>query len=347
MPEDDIEPLALPPERPELIFFAEAGGDELLRLLQAPGALDTLASGGFGIAVALTRLDDALARAVRLLNRRGVPAVAWLALPPEDGQTLNLQNYPRAAAAYRAFRHWATSAGLRFDAVGLDIEPPLGELGRGGWRALRAVADRLWLARDNALYPSARAAYVELVAAIQRDGYEVHTYQLPLIADDRRAGTTIVQRALDIVDPPADLDVLVCSSGVPVAWLAFDLGGALISSYGPAADALAVGAGPSEEDGADARAWPALRRDLLLAARHAEVIYIATLEACVRGGLLARIAELDWSAPAAASIGRRLLVEGVRALLLVALIAGRFGRTALAWSGWLLALVLWLRRPRR
>lgn len=332
-----------PADLPNLIFFADSSARELLQLLEEPGVLDTLAGAGWGVAVALDRLDEEHAQAVRTLNRHGVPAVAWLVLPPDAGRTLNLQNYPRAIAGYHALRSWASSCGLRFEAVGLDIEPPLGELDRGGWHTLRAVADRLWLARDNALYPSAQSAYVELVRAIQQDGYEVHTYQLPLIADDRRAGTTIVQRALDIVDLPSDLDVLVCSSGVPIDWLDLELGGALVNSYGPSADALAVGAGPDDEGEGDELSWAALRRDLLLAARYADTIYIATLETCARGGLLPLIASLDWDARARPTPLGRALVGALRGLLLAALVVGRFGRTALAWSGWILAAILWLR----
>lgn len=335
---------ATPLPGPQIYYFAEPGGEPLLALLRRPGVLGALAAAGHGVAVSLDRLDAPRAAAVRLLNDAGVPAVAWLALPPEEGRTLNLQNYPRAVAGYAAFRSWALDHDLRFEAVGLDIEPPLGDMAHGGWHALRATAGRLWLARDNALYPSARAALVELVNTVRQDGYEVHTYQLPLIADDRRAGTTIVQRALDIAELPADVEVLVCSSGVPIDWLDFDLGGALVDAYGPAADALAVGI---DEDEPPAKAWPALRRDLLLAARHTDTLYVSTLDLCARHGLIERVAALDWDAPARPAPLRRVAVAGLRTGLLAALIAGRSWRGALAWSGWLVALIVWLRARRR
>lgn len=336
---------------PQVYFFADPPGGALAALLCEGGVLATLASGGLGVAVALDAFDEARVRAVGLLNQAGVPAVAWLLLPPEEGRALNLQNYPRAVATYAAFREWARAHGLRFEAVGLDIEPPRtswmslapDQPARTTWRLIRSAAARLWLARDNALYPSARAAYEGLVAAIQQDGYEVHAYQLPLIADDRRAGTTVVQRALDIVDLPADVDVLVCPSVVPLDWLGFDLGGALVESYGPATDALAISAG---DDEGPLVPWKALRRDLLLAARHADTIYVATLEGCVRSGALARIAALDWRQPARPALLRRAAVGALRTLLLAALVAGRSWRGALAWSGWLVALALWLRRRR-
>ena len=73
----------------------------------------------------MQRLNDDDAEAVRLLNRNGVPVIAWLQLPPDEGLWFNLQNYPQAIERYRAFRAWARRNELNYDAVGLDIEPPI------------------------------------------------------------------------------------------------------------------------------------------------------------------------------------------------------------------------------
>jgi hypothetical protein len=345
-------------ERPRLIFLTDLAGPALLATLHAPGVLDLLAAHEYGIALTLARLDDAAVLATRLLNSHGVGVVACLSLPPEDGFAFNLQNYPRALACYQAFQNWALRHELRFEAVGLNIEPPLADVAEVQGRGPRALARRFWLARENVLYPSAHAAYSELIVAIHLDGYEVHTFQMPVIADDRRAGTTLIQRALDIVDLSADLDVLMCSSSVPIDLLGNDLGGALVASYGSSADAIGVGSIDepglnNDEDAAlepDGRAplpWPALRRDLLLAAQHTDTIYAYALEDIVARGLLPKIVGLDWEAPAHARPGRRALIGLLRGLLFGVLVAGRFGRTALAWGGWALAIALWLRGRRR
>ncbi|MFL5806183.1 MAG: hypothetical protein ACJ8CR_31190 [Roseiflexaceae bacterium] len=337
------------PDRPRMFFFTELDGPALLELLGRPGLLELLAAQRYGIALSVARLDEPRARAARLLSARGVPLVAWLLLPPEKGFAFNLQNYPQAIAHYRMFRAWALEHDLDFEAVGLEIEAPPGEDQHSPQWGLRELARRFWLAGENVLYPSARAAYIEMAGAIRHDGYEVHTYQMPLVVDDRRAGTTVIQRALDIMDLPADVDVLMCSSGVPSERLGYDLGGALIASYGPSADAIGVGS--ADEDGAGGEQiarlpWTALRRDLLLAARHTDMLYIFSLEDCVERGLLERIAVLDWGAPAHAAIGKRALVGGLRWLLLALLIAGRFGLRTLAWAGWALAAWLWWRGRR-
>jgi hypothetical protein len=153
---------------------------------------------------------------------------------------------------------------------------------------------------------------------------------------------------------------------VPIEPLGNDLGGALIASYGSHADAIAIGsideADPPNFDSwglediawpghaiqqRPALPWPALRRDLLLAARSTDTIYIHSLEDCVTRGLLPLIAALNWQAPAQAKPSRRGLIVLLRALLFGTLVAGRFGRTTLAWGGWALAIALWLRGRRR
>jgi len=334
--------------RPQLFFFTElAPGASLLEILQSPGALEALSACGAGVALALTDLDAERVAVARLLTDWGIPLVAWLCLPVEEGFALNLANYPHAAARYYTMRAWIREHDLHFNAIGLAIEPPSEEADWSTWRAVRDFARGLWLARDNALYPAARAAYYDLMTTMHHDGYEVHTYQLPFVADDRRAGATLMQRALDILDLPADVDVLLCSSEVPIDWLNHDLGGALVASYGPVADAIGIGAVDLSEPTEQALPWPALRRDLLLAAQHTDTIYVASLEYCVRNRLLGQIASLHWGTPASARPERRLMVGLARGLLLILLLAGRYGRGIIAWMGWVLALVLWVRGRRR
>ncbi|HEU4323589.1 MAG TPA: hypothetical protein VFS21_10620 [Roseiflexaceae bacterium] len=332
---------------PQLIFTIERDSAAVLDLLRAPGLLDTLAARRYGVALGVERLDEPTAAAARLLGGRAAPLVAWLKLPPEDGYAFNLRNYPQALDRYRAFRAWALEQQLAFDAVGLELAAPPG-LASVDDLTLRGLVHRLRLATEYVLYSAGRSAYIELFALMRQDGYEIHTYQLPFVADDRRAGTTLVQRALDVVDLPSDLDVLMCSSAVPSERLGSDLGGALIASYGPSADAVGIGgvSDEQEEDGISVLPWPALRRDLLLAARYTDTIYVESLEGCVERGLLDEIGALDWSAPAQPWRRRRALVGAMRAAIFAVLTGARFGPRALAWSGWALAALLWLRGRR-
>lgn len=335
-------------QRPQLYFFTELGGARALRgLLEIPGTCELIAASGAGVALALTELNDESVVIARMLAQHEIPLVAWICLPADEGFALNLANYPQTAARYRDLQRWVAEEQLRFAAVGLAIDTPGDDQEWSSWRVVRGFARGLWLARANALYPAARSAYYDLIATMRHDGYEVHAYQQPFIADDRRAGTTLMQRALDILDLPADVDVLLCASTVPIDWLDGDLGGALVASYGTVADAIAVGAVDLSAPDELPLPWPALRRDLLLAAEHTDTIYVATLEYAIRSGSLAQIADLDWGSPTRARYDRRLLVMLMRGVILGLLLVGRHGRTSIAWAGWALALLIWLRGRRR
>ncbi|WP_240695709.1 hypothetical protein [Candidatus Chloroploca sp. Khr17] len=339
--------------RPQLIFFCELERDELWALLHDELLLAELSVHGYGVAVAMRHFDEPTAAAVRLLNQHRIPAIAWLLLSPDEGFWFHLQNYPQAVERYTAFRGWALTHGLHFQAIGLDIEPPRNEVDHIHRWGLRDLTRRAWLARENVLFASARLAYTELIARIHHDGAEVHTYQLPILADDRRAGTSLAQRALDIVDLPADVEVLICYSSAPLDALGNDLGGALVASYGPAADSIAVGVVPGtsgRERSGDAPpplSWEALERDLLLAARHTDTIYIYSLEGCAQRGLMGRLATIDWDAEARVPFGKRSLVASARSGILLWMLAARFSRGIFAWLGWSLFAVMVARQLRR
>jgi hypothetical protein len=337
--------------RPQLIFFTALDGPQLEHLLSDTRLLDELIAGSYSLAYAVTERSAASISALRTLNRHGIPLIAWLLLPAGDGFWLNVQNYPQAIELYRGFRDWAAEHQLQFAAVGLDIEPPGGEEKLMQQWSLRDIGRRFWTARENVLYPAARAAYTDLIAEIHHDGYEVHSYQLPLIADDRRAGTTTIQRALDIVDLPADVEVLTCYSSLPIARFGHDLQGALIISYGSSADSIGVGSTGSLSgsigENLPPLSWPALERDLLLAARHTDTIYIFSLEGCLERDLLPRIASLDWDADPGVSRSRHMLLAGLRAVLLSGLLFVRFSRALIAWLGWIIAAVLFIQQLRR
>lgn len=341
------------PIGPRLIFFCELEGPALLALLHRPQVLDTLAAADLGVAMAMLDRSDERIEATRLLNAHHIYTVAWLVAPAAEGYWFNLQNYPQAMEHYRMFYVWASDHNMHFDAVGLDIEPPLNEVRGGTEWGVRALLGRLFQARENVLYPAARAAYSDLIGEMHTASYEVHAYQLPLVVDDRRAGTTLLQRALDIVELPADVEVLTCYSSLPIERLSNDLGGALIASYGPAADGVAIGisgGGATLDAAGDSLpplSWEALERDLLLSAHYADTIYIFSLEGCVERDLLPRIATLDWSAEARPLQSRLLVVRALRLVLLAVLVLLRFSGSLLAWSGWALALALLLRQGHR
>ncbi|MEI8307556.1 MAG: hypothetical protein WCF99_10885 [Chloroflexales bacterium] len=336
---------------PHLIFFCDLDGRAMLELFGRPSLIDDLVTNGYGVALAIRDHTPALVAAVRMLNEHGVQVVAWLQIPEREGGWFHLQNYPQAVECYRNFRAWSCEHGLIFHAIGIDIEPPSSELDRIQRWGIRDLARRVWLVHENVLFAAARAAYADLVGEIHHDGYEVHAYQLPILADDRRAGSTVIQRAFDIVGLPADVEVLMCYSSLPINTLGDDIGGALISSYGPTADSIGVGAVGGAADSALDDLPPlsgdSLERDLLLAARHTDLIYVFSLEGCVERGLLPHIIQMNWSLEPHTIRWKRLVVGAIRALILFALLISRFSGRILAWLGWGLFMMMLVRTALR
>lgn len=284
-------------QTPQLTFFCELP-EEALQALFADGAVTT-ALVNLRATVSLGILDLSAGRAdvVRRLNRAGVPVIAWQLLPEDEGYWFNLDNAPQATARYAAFKAWSAAHDLQWAGVGIDIEPDIRDVGRlagGEWRVLGKILRR---ALDRERFEAARALYKALVEQMQADGYRVDSYHIPLVVDERRAGATLVQRLLGLVDIPTDREILMLYSSF------LGRGGyAVLASYGPEAGGIAVGStgGGVSVGGADAippLSWKAFSRDLRAAARWCEDIHIFSLEGCVRAGYLEKLPALDWAEP--------------------------------------------------
>ncbi len=227
------------------------------------------------------------------MSNHGINVHARLLLSEDAGIWFNVDNYPQVIARYQVFREWAR-------AENLHLQRCRAGHGIAALSHPRITTPTPWTlfhllsrAHSNTLFPAASRAYIDLAAQIRADGYAVHSYQYPLIVDDRRSGSTLFQRALHVVDLPADVEVLLCySSAVPRAIFGSDLGGALIAEYGAYADSVGVGStGGGLRPGGAARpnsntrlTWKAFERDLRLAAAYTDTIHIFSLEGTYAAG---------------------------------------------------------------
>jgi hypothetical protein len=283
---------------PRLTFFCELAAEPLQALFEDSSVLEHLGALQASVSLGLVDLSAARASVVQRLHAAGVPVIAWQLLPTEQGYWFNLDNAPQAQARYEAFRQWTAEHGLRWDGVGLDIEPDLAELRRllaQRWRYVPALLRRL---RRGEQLRQAREAYEALVARIRADGYRVDTYQLPLIVDEREAGSTLLQRLLGVVDLPADREVLMLYSS-----FVRPHGASLLESYGAQARSIGVGStgGGVELPGAGAApplSWEEFSGDLRRARRLCADLHVFSLEGCVGQGFLTRLRDFDWSEPA-------------------------------------------------
>jgi hypothetical protein len=288
--------------QPRLTFFCELPASRLASVLQQ-SVVEMLAMMKASVSLAILDLSAERAELVRKLNQLGIPTTAWLLLPREQGYWLGVENVEAAQKFYELFISWTRQENLSWQAIGLDIEPDVREFeafvdgDQKRW-ALRRMVGRVFQPRKLAY---AQRIYRELVGKIHADGYRVESYHLPLIADERLVGSTLLRRTLGIVDVPVDTEVLMLySSNLRGRSNRPHFGLGVLWSYGSQAEAIGVGStGGGMDLIQDHRPldWEELSRDLRLAWYWTDQLYVFSLEGCVEQGFLPGLADFEWDRP--------------------------------------------------
>jgi hypothetical protein len=295
-----------------------------------------------GVALDTGDLSPARAQLVRHLNEAGIPVVAVLSLPGDQGGYMNSSNAPEAVARFAAFEKWTADYSLHWAAVALDIEPNLNDFAEMRQHPFRFLVTLLGRSFDGGRVRRARQAYSALIRRIYSAGYPVQTSQFPFIADERKVHSTVLERLFGIVDVrPREVEsrggLASCSSAAAAissnenaevlmiysSYSHVRAGAALDWSYGPEAQGIIVGSTASSGDPAtDARFpplnWNEFCRELIVASHFSHVVGVFNLKGCIRQGFLPRLKTLDWSESVtipAASIRRvnrfRHIIEGI------------------------------------
>jgi hypothetical protein len=305
--------------------------------------LADLADLGAGVSLALPDLSPKRAAAVRRFNEAGVPVTAWLVMPKAQGYFFNAGNVAAAARRFEEFAAWSVEYGLRWAAVGLDIEPDFDELRTlAHGRVLRLFSVLTARSLDYRRILRARTAYQDLISRIRSSGYRVEVYQLFFMADERRARSTLLERLLGVVDVTAERNCLMLYTSFHHSWSA-----SVIQVYGADAGCIVVGStgGDSPLDSGFAPlSWDELLRDLRAARQWTNEIGVYSLEGCVRQGMLSRLKDVDWRVEPAP--GPTAWQPGaIRRGLSFVFLADRYGYAVAAILVALLAL--WTRRLPR
>ena len=334
--------------RPQLTFACELKSDSLQALFAESSVVKDLRALEASVALGILDLSAERAAVARDLNRAGLPLIAWLLLPEEQGYWFNLGNARQAAQRYADFRAWSEEYGLHWTGIGLDIEPDRREVDtllRGQWGLVlpslaRRVCDRQALRR-------AQSEYRALVARIRSDQYAVDSYVLPFILGERRVGSTLLRRCAGLVDVPSDREIaMLYSSFVRPG------GEGFLWSYAPDAKAIGVGStgGGVEIEGlGDSRPldWDEFSRDLRLAQRWSDDLFVFSLEGCVRQGFLSRLKTLNWDAPVYPPLRMARRADLVRRAFRAVLWTSAHPITSIAALGALVWLLGRRRRPRK
>jgi hypothetical protein len=332
---------------PQLTFFCELDAAALTDLFADPQLIPALRSLGASVSLGIIDLSPERAAVVRQLNAAGVPVTGWQLLPRDEGYWYNLDNAPQAAARYAAFGDWSRANGLCWQAIGVDVEPDIREMARVAARPLQLVPLAARRLLDPARLCRAAAQYAALLAQMRADGYPVESYIFSFVLDERRAGATLLQHLSGLVDLPVDREV-------PMIYTNFmrPRGDAILASYAPELRAVALGITGGGVDVADIQrvpplTWDELSRDLRIAARWCDALYIFSLEGCVRQGFLPRLAAFDWNAMAVAPAWRLRRVRLARGMLWAGLWLSARPWLLLGCALGLLALGRWARPARR
>ena len=292
--------VAGPGVTPQLFFACcNRGPDEARNLFADPHVLSSLRKLHAGVAIGTDDLSSDRAQTVEHLNEAGIPVIAGLELPANQGYYLNSGNASQAAARYAAFQQWTAQYGLHWSAVGLDIEPDIRMFDDLQHHRLRLASSLLLRYFEFAQVRRARESYSDLIRHIQSQGYRLVTYQLPLILADRKYHSTLLERVLGIVDVRGDEEVIMILSGLNQT-----VGSAMIWTLGPDSESIAV-------LGTDAPGhplpWNEFSRDLIVASHFSRVVGVYNLEGAVRLGFLPRLESMNWRQ--SATISQRSLVR--------------------------------------
>lgn len=308
--------------KPELTFFTELDSVSLTELFKDKSVFNDLQALDAAVSLGILDLSEARAKVVKRLNKAGIPVIAWLLLPEEEGYWFNIDNYEHAAARYESFKAWTEQYDLQWAGIGLDIEMDIQYLRtlmeqEQTEKLFKTLVQRYM---DKRRVFRARRAYEDLVSQIHADGYLVESYHLPFISEERRAHATVLQRTVGLVDFETDREVLMLYSS-----FIRPSGAAVLWSYAPEADSVGVGntGGGVDVEGVidlEPLTWEEFSRDLRLCVMREKPIHIFCLEGCIQQGFLSQLVAFDWDEPTALpdSLTRiRLLRTVVAAVLWV------------------------------
>lgn len=234
------------------------------------------------------------AEVVKLLNQHRIQVVAWLLLPKEEGYWFNMNNGQQALERYCNFKHWTEQNNLQWKGIGLDLEPDINDLKSIPknktvlfWRSYR----RLF---QSDLIDKSGLYYKKLLQEIESDGYEVESYIINFMYDERHAKTQSLQKLTGILDLPTNKEI-------PMLYSSYlgENGPGYILEYGKEAEAIAIGitgGGVMIEgiDHGEVLNWEVFSRDLLLASQMAKEVHIFSLEGCVQQGFISRLKDFSF-----------------------------------------------------
>jgi len=277
--------------KPHISFFCELQHKEFNALFADSALINELVEMQVSLRIGLHDFSPERTTTIQRLNQAGIPLVAWLLLPEEDGYWFNMHNGGKAEKRYADFKKWTEENHLEWAGIGIDIEPDMkdGKLAFSHpWQLAWKVYKRLY---DNKSLKAGLALYQKLIDSMKADGYVVESYMIPFLYEERAKKTTSLQKLMGIVDLETD-------SEIPMLYTSALDNPGIIPLYHRDKMPIALGStgGGVKVEGVELAAisWDKLERDLLIASKLTDKIHIFCLETSVQKGFLAKIKNLDF-----------------------------------------------------
>jgi hypothetical protein len=226
-----------PGSSPDIGFACcDKGVEEMQSLFADRNVIPSLNELHAEVAVAILDFAPERTAVVRRLNQAGIRVIAWIMLPKEEGYYLNADNSPAVMACIAAFEKWTAENGLKWAAVGLDIEPNFAELAALKTHRWHLIITLIRRSLDGERIERARTEYSRLIAELQSRGYAVQTYQMPYLPAEHSVHSTFLDRLFGTVDVHGNEEHLMLYTNV-----ARPIGAAMIWSLGRGAQGISVG----------------------------------------------------------------------------------------------------------
>ena len=294
--------------KPTFSFFNEMKSPALQQLFSDTTLIPTLVAMKAEIRMGIMDCTPERAEIIRQLNHAGIPVVAWLLLPEEEGYWFYSGNGDTAIRRYREIKQWADSNGLVLSGIGIDLEFDMKDILMLKSNPLKAVGKMYSRLYDSSPLEEGKTKYNELLQIIKSDGFRVESYVIPFIKDEVANGTTALQQFTQIIDVPVEKEI-------PMLYTSF-MGNpdGILQTYALAPKARYVALG-STGGGVDTTlkvlTWPELVHDINRVAPFVDEIHIFSLEGAIQQRFLTQLAQLEISS--AGEINQRE-VKNVEAL---------------------------------
>jgi hypothetical protein len=275
-------------KKPVISFFNEMNSRDLFMMFEDTTIIETLKKMNAEVRMGMVDLTFDRVQVVKKLNQAGIPVVAWLLLPENDGYWFNSSNGLQALKRYRDFQQWAAFNDLEFKAIGIDLELDINDallVRENPWNLFWMIPPRLY---SKAEYEKGQREYTQLIETMQQDGNVVESYYAPFIKDETAIGNTAIQQATKFLD-------IKTNKEIPMLYSSF-LGNpdGYYKIYGSDIGLKAVGVG-STGGGVDTTlptlSYEQLVHDISVASKFADEVHVFSLEGCIQKGYFKRLAD--------------------------------------------------------